>query len=133
GADRLRSPDARGRAVRARTHWVTGKELAAVPGSIEIVFDRERYRHGETARALITFAEPVEEALLTLERDRVEQRALLSAAGGWLRATRLGPAQWRAEIPVRAEHAPNVTFSVLYALRGGYVFANRGLRVQAHV
>ncbi|HEY2993127.1 MAG TPA: alpha-2-macroglobulin [Methylomirabilota bacterium] len=133
GSYTLTLRDARGRVVAATTHWVTGKELAAAPGSIEIVFDRERYRPGDTARALITFAEPVEEALLTLERDRVEQRALLSAAGGWLRATRLGPTQWRAEIPVRAEHAPNVTFSVLYALRGDYVFANRGFRVEHDV
>src|SRR5438034_1193606 len=96
----------------------------------EIVLDRERYKPGDVARALITFSEPVDEALLTLERDRVERHARLTAGGPWLRLERLGAAQWRAEIPVRPEHAPNVTFSVLYARGGDYVFQNRGLRVE---
>ncbi len=130
GSYTLALRDARGNLLAATTHWVAGPGLAAAPGSIEIVFDKERYRTGEVARALITFAEPVNEALLTLERDRVEQHALLSSGGRWVRLARLGPAQWRAEIPVRAEHAPNVTLSVLYARGDDYVFENRGLRVE---
>src|SRR5262249_12788976 len=76
------------------------------------------------------FSEPVDEALVTLERDRVERHARLSAGAPWLQITRLEPTQWRAAIPVRTEHAPNVTFSVLYARGGDYVFQNRGLRVE---
>ncbi len=122
--------DASRRLVGATTHWVAGPGLAVAPGTIEIVLDRERYKPGDVARALITFSEPVDEALLTLERDRVERHARLTAGGPWLRLERLGAAQWRAEIPVRPEHAPNVTFSVLYARGGDYVFQNRGLRVE---
>lgn len=122
--------DAAGRLVGATGHWVAGPGLAAAPGTIEIVLDRERYRPGDVARALITFSEPVEEALLTLERDRVEKHARLTAQAPWVRVARLGPTQWRAEIPVRAEHAPNTTFSVLYARGGEYVFQNKGLRVE---
>ncbi len=122
--------DGAGRLVGGTSHWVAGPGLAAAPGTIEIVLDKERYKAGEVARALLTFSEPVDEALLTLERDRVEKHARLTAGGSWLRVARLGPTQWRAEIPVRAEHAPNVTFSVLYARGGEYVFANRGLRVE---
>src|SRR5206468_4172975 len=101
-----------------------GPGLAAAPGTIEIVLDKERYKPGDVARALLTFSEPVEEALLTLERDRVERYARLTAPAPWLRVSRLGPTQWRAEILVRPEHAPNVTFSVLYARGGDYVFVN---------
>jgi hypothetical protein len=122
--------DAAGRLVGATSHWVAGPGLAAAPGTIEIVLDKERYKPGDVARALLTFSEPVEEALLTLERDRVERHARLTAPAPWLRVSRLGPTQWRAEIPVRPEHAPNVTFSVLYARGGDYVFVNRGLRVE---
>jgi uncharacterized protein YfaS (alpha-2-macroglobulin family) len=130
GSYTLSVRDAAGNLLAATNHWVAGPGLTAAPGNIEIVFDRDQYRAGETAKALITFAEPVEEALLTLERDRVEQWALLSRGGPWLRLARLGPSQWRAEIPVRAELAPNVTLSVLYARGGDYVFENRGLRVE---
>jgi uncharacterized protein YfaS (alpha-2-macroglobulin family) len=122
--------DAMGRLVGATSHWVAGPGLAAAPGTAEIVLDRERYKPGDVARALITFSEPVDEALLTLERDRVERHARLTAPAPWVRVARLGPTQWRAEMPVRPEHAPNVTFSVLYARGGDYVFANRGLRVE---
>jgi hypothetical protein len=122
--------DATGRLVGATSHWVAGPGLAAAPGTAEIVLDRERYKPGDVARALITFSEPVDEALLTLERDRVERHARLTVPAPWVRVARLGPTQWRAEIVVRPEHAPNVTFSVLYARGGDYVFANRGLRVE---
>ena len=130
GSYTLMLRDDRGNMLGATSHWVAGEGLKAVPGSIEIVFDKEKYKPGETARALITFPEPVQEALLTLERDRVDSHALLSRGGSWLRAMKIGNKQWRAEIPVREEYAPNMTFSVLYSLRGDYVFQNRGLKVQ---
>jgi len=130
GSYTLALRDGAGRLVGATSHWVAGPGLAAAPGTIEIVFDKERYKPGDVARALITFSEPVDEALLTLERDRVERHARLTVGAPWLSIERLGPSQWRAEIPVRLEHAPNVTFSVLYARGGDYVFGNRGLRVE---
>ncbi|MEF8766214.1 MAG: alpha-2-macroglobulin [Candidatus Accumulibacter phosphatis] len=121
--------DARGNLLAATSHWVSGEGMKAIPGSVEIVFDKEHYQAGETAHALITFPQAVGDALLTLERDQVEAYALLSGKAGWLSVSQVAPAQWRADIPVREEYGPNVTFSVLYLANGDYVFQNKGLRV----
>lgn len=121
--------DAKGNLLAATSHWVSGAGMKVVPGSVEIVFDKERYQAGETAHALITFPEPVSNALLTLERDQVDAHALLNGKAGWLSVQQVAPAQWRAEIPVKEEYGPNITFSVLYLNNGDYVFQNKGLRV----
>lgn len=132
--------DAKGNIVAATAHWVGGLDDGAqgvkvIPGTIEMVVDKERYQPGETAEVLMTFPDPVDEALLTLERDRVEAAALLSAAqsndAGWVSAERLAPGQWRARIPITENHAPNMTFSVVYVRKGEYVFQNAGLVVAA--
>ncbi|MDR0564229.1 MAG: alpha-2-macroglobulin family protein [Azoarcus sp.] len=131
--------DAKGNIVAAAPHWVGGKdkdahEIETIPGTIEMVTNKERYQAGETAEILMTFSAPVDEALLTLERDRVENHALLSAAhahnADWIRAERLAPNQWRAHVPVLENHAPNITFSVAYVKNGEYVFQNAGLVVE---
>ncbi|MBW6098817.1 hypothetical protein HT118_29550 [Escherichia coli] len=49
---------------------------------------------------LITFPEPIDEALLTLERDRVEQQSLLSHPANWLTLQRLNDTQYEARVPV---------------------------------
>lgn len=121
--------DARGNLLAATSHWVIGESLKAIPGSVEIVFDKEHYQAGDTAQALITFPQPVGDALLTLERDQVEAHALLKSGAAWVKVSQVAPAQWRAEIPVREDYGPNVTFSVLYLANGDYVFQNKGLRV----
>lgn len=122
--------DEAGNIVAATNHWVSGDGVQTTPGAIEMVADKEHYQPGDTAEVLITFPEPVDEALLTLERDQVEARALLSRAGGWVQVERLAANQWRARIPVREEHGPNVTFSVVYVKHGDYVFQNAGLVVE---
>ena len=129
GSYTVRLRDEAGNLLGATSHWVTGEELQASPGSVEIVLDKPKYQAGETAEALITFPQPVDDALLTLERDRVEQHAVLSAPGRWLSLERITPTQWRARIPVGDDFAPNITFSVLYTLDHDYVFANAGLVV----
>ncbi len=121
--------DAKGNLLAATSHWVTGAGMKAIPGSVEIVFDKENYSAGETAHALITFPLPVEQALLTLERDQVEAHAMLAGQAGWLSLSRIAPTQWRADIPVQENYGPNITFSVLYLANGDYVFQNKGLRV----
>lgn len=122
--------DAKGNLLGATSHWVAGAGMQATPGSVEIVLDREHFKPGETAEALITFPVPVQDALLTLERDKVEQQALLSRGGDWVQLTRLSPTQWKARIPVRDTFSPNITFSVLYTQGRDYVFANAGLVVE---
>lgn len=122
--------DAAGNVLGGTSHHVSGQGVGAPQGSIEIVFDKTHYNPGEKARALITFPQPVEEALATLERDKVEKTALIAgAASGWVRAHRLSPTQWSAEIPVVADYDPNITFSVVYAKDGEYVFQNHGIKV----
>lgn len=121
--------DAKGNLLAATSHWVSGAGMQAVPGSVEIVFDKEQYQVGETAHALITFPQPVSDALLTIERDQVEAHAVLSRKAEWLAVSQVAPAQWRADIPVKDGYGPNVTFSVLYLNNGDYVFQNKGLRV----
>ena len=122
--------DAAGNIVGATSHYVSGAGVGAPQGSIEMVFDKSHYQPGETAKALITFPQSVDQALFTLERDRVEKTALMASAGGWVRARRIAPMQWSAEIPVRADYGPNITFSVVYVKGGEYVFQNLGLKVE---
>jgi len=114
----------------ASSHWVAGPGVKAVKGSIEIVFDHASYKAGDSAEALITFPEPVDSALLTLERDRVEQSALLQDGGKWIKAERVAPTQWRARIPVSENFAPNMTLSVAYVKNSEWVFQNRGILVE---
>ena len=121
--------DAQDNVLGATSHWVAGAGLQVTPGSIDIQFDKDHYQAGDTAHALLTFDQPVDDALLTLERDRVEAQALLSSGQGWLSLHKAGGNQWRVDIPVRDTYGPNITFSVLYVKNGQYVFQNRGLVV----
>jgi uncharacterized protein YfaS (alpha-2-macroglobulin family) len=129
GSYQLSLRDERGNLLAAASHWVSGDGVKATPGSIEIVLDRARYRPGETAEALITFSDNVDQALLTLERDKVEQYGLMAGGAGWYKAQRVAPRQWRVRIPVKEEHGPNMTFSVAYTRNGDFVFENAGLQV----
>lgn len=129
GSYQLSLRDARGNLLAAASHWVAGDGVQAAPGSIEIVLDRARYAPGEIAEALVTFSEPVEQALLTLERDKVEQHGLAAGEAPWYQARRIAPRQWRVRMPVRAEHGPNMTFSVAYVRKGEFVFENAGIEV----
>ncbi|WP_432380590.1 alpha-2-macroglobulin family protein [Duganella sp. P38] len=129
GSYQLSLRDERGNLLAAASHWVSGDGVATTPGSIEIVLDRARYRPGDTAEALITFSEKIDQALFTLERDKVEQYGLMAGGAGWYQAQRVAPRQWRVRIPVRAEHGPNMTFSVAYTRNGDFVFENAGIQV----
>ncbi|WP_441617106.1 MULTISPECIES: alpha-2-macroglobulin family protein [unclassified Cupriavidus] len=129
GSYTLSVKDGAGNLLAAASHWVAGDGLQTVPGNIEIVFDRDRYRIGDTAEALVTFPLAVEDALLTLERDRVERRGLLSKGGDWLSLEKITDKQWRARIKVGNDFSPNMTFSVLYVKDGDYVFQNAGIAV----
>ncbi|MET3133021.1 uncharacterized protein YfaS (alpha-2-macroglobulin family) [Oxalobacteraceae bacterium GrIS 1.11] len=129
GSYQLSLRDEHDNLVAAASHWVSGDGVQATPGSIEIVLDHERYSPGQVAEALITFADPVEQALLTLERDKVEQVGLLGGGADWIKPVRVAPNQWRVRIPVKAEYGPNITFSVAYTRHGDFVFQNAGLQI----
>ena len=121
--------NAAGVILGSASHWVEGADLKSVPGSLTILLDRDAYKIGDTAEALIIFSENVEEALLTMERDQVERYGLMTGQNDWVRVERLAENQWRARIPIVEAHSPNITFSVAYALHGQYVFQNKGLEV----
>ncbi len=122
--------DDQGNIVGATTHYVSGPGVGAPQGSIEMVFDKTQYKAGETAHALITFPQSVDQALLTLERDKVEKTSLLASSTGWIKAQRLNPNQWRVDLPVQDDFGPNITLSVVYVKGGEYVFQNLGLKVE---
>ncbi|NDY91292.1 MG2 domain-containing protein [Ideonella livida] len=130
GTYTLQLRDARGRLVGASHHTVTGPGVQVPAGSIAITLDQPRYLPGQTATALVTFSRPVEQALISLERDSVEAASLLTDGGDGLRTERLTPHQWRVQIPVTAAMAPNITFSVGLVQDGALVFENQGLRVE---
>ncbi|PAU64439.1 hypothetical protein BZL41_10020 [Pseudomonas sp. PIC25] len=129
GTYSLTLKDAHGLILGGTGHSVSGEGVKAVAGTVEIVLDKAEYHSGDEAQALITFPEPVGDALLTLERDRVEATALLSKGGDWLTLERLNDTQYRARIPVRQHFSPNLTFSVLYTKGGDYSFQNAGIKV----
>lgn len=123
----LRSQD--GLILGGISHSVSGEGGKAEAGTVSIVFDKALYQTGDTAKALITFPEPVQDALLTLERDHVENIALLSTGANWLTLQRLNDTQYTVQIPVKENFAPNLTFSVLYTKNGQYSFQNAGIKV----
>jgi uncharacterized protein YfaS (alpha-2-macroglobulin family) len=131
GTYNLTLKDDHGRVLGATGHSVTGDGVKAVPGTVEIVLDKPEYKAGDEALALITFPEPISDALLSLERDKVEATALLSKGGDWLKMEKLSETQYRARIPVKDSFAPNLTFSVLYTKGGQYSFQNAGIKVVA--
>lgn len=129
GTYALQVRDAQGKMVGSVSHWVEGPDLKGVLGSVALVLDKKEYLPGDTARLLMAFSEEIDEALLTLERDKTEQYALLSKPGDWIKIKKKSNLQWQAEIPVKEFHAPNVTFSIAYVKNGNYVFQNKGLKV----
>ncbi|WP_395601529.1 alpha-2-macroglobulin [Pseudomonas sp. A1230] len=131
GTYNLTLKDQHGRVLGATGHAVTGDGVKAVPGTVEIVLDKPEYKAGDEALALITFPEPVNDALLSLERDKVEATALLAKGGDWLKLEKLSDTQYRARIAVKDNFAPNLTFSVLYTKGGQYSFQNAGIKVIA--
>lgn len=115
--------------VAGASHTVSGPDMKAAAGSIEMIMDKPEYQVGDTAVALLTFPEPVQDALLTLERDNVHSTALLSKGGDWMKITRLNDTQYQLAIPVQADFSPNITVSALYTLHGDYSFQNAGIKV----
>lgn len=122
--------DAQDQLVGAAPFWVSGGELKPPQGSIDIVFDKPRYRSGDMARALITFPEPVADALLTLERDSVESYGRLLNGNGIGEVKKINERQWEVSIKVSADFAPNITFSVAYVYGSDFGFQNAGIAVE---
>lgn len=130
GSYTLLLKDQAGEVVGQSEHWVSGSGAKLQAGGIRIDLDKDQYRDGDTAHALITFREPVQNALLTLERDAVEASALISEPGHWLSLSKLNDSQWQADIPITQDYAPNRVLSVLTVKDGQFNFQNKGIKVQ---
>lgn len=122
--------DERGQILGGTSHAVSGEGVKAVAGTVDVVLDKSEYQEGDEALALVTFPEPIDDALLSLERDKVEATALLSKGADWLSIKRLNPTQYQVRIPVTKMFSPNLTFSVLYTKGSDYSFQNAGIKVR---
>jgi alpha-2-macroglobulin len=122
--------DEQGNVLGAASHWVSGVGVKPAAGNIDMVSDKQRYAPDELATVLITFPEPVEHALFTLERDAIEKTALLAEKSSWISATKVTPNQWRAQLKVTSDYSPNITLSVAYVKNGEFVFQNQGLAIE---
>jgi uncharacterized protein YfaS (alpha-2-macroglobulin family) len=111
------------------SYSIAAPAAKVLAGAIAIEVDKPSYRTGEVAHVRVVFPEPVANALLTLERDKVEHRALLSHADEWVRLTQKSPTEWLADIPVKDDYGPNITFSALYVKNGDFNFQNAGIQV----
>lgn len=116
--------------VATRSHWVEGEGLGTAKGTIDIVLDKDVYVPGETAKFLVNFPEEIDEALVTLERNKVERYALATAGKDWIALKKSGPRSFTGTILVQEIYAPNMTFSVVYVKNGQFVFQNKGIRVE---
>lgn len=130
GSYTVTARDIKGNVLAATSHWVSGAGVKPAVGNIEMVSDKPRYAPGDTASVLISFPEPVEHALFTLERDAIEKTALLAEKSNWISAKQLTPTQWRAELKMAADFSPNITLSVAYVKNGEFVFQNQGLAIE---
>ena len=75
--------------------------------TVALVPDRERYRVGDTARVLVKNAPAGSRALVTLEREGVNESR-------WIEVPTGAPV---IEVPIRAEHLPNIHMGIVL-LRG---------------
>jgi len=120
-----------GTLLGATSHWISGADLKVPVGHIEVVWDKPSYQVGEIASALVSFSEPIDHALLTLERDNIDKTSLLNTADSWLKTAKVAPQQWRVSMPVTDTFAPNITFSVAYVKNNEFVFENAGILVSS--
>lgn len=121
--------DAKG-TLLAQTGYALADTGAAERGGIRVRADKTSYRVGDTAQVDIDFPRDPGEALLTLERDRVERYAIAGTGEDWLRVNRLQARHWRVSVPITEDLGPNVTFSVLSVGAGNYEFQNAGIVVE---
>ena len=118
-----------GKILGATSHWVSGPDLKVPVGNIEVVWDKAAYQVGDVATGLVSFSEPIEHALLTLERDSIEKASLLNAPDTWLKTKKIAAQQWQVSVPVTDAFSPNITFSVAYVKNNEFVFENAGILV----
>jgi alpha-2-macroglobulin len=92
--------------------WVAGGDVfwgINDTARVDLIADKDRYKPGETAGVLVTAPYPGMTALMTIERGQVLEHKLLTLQG----TTEL------LQVPITAEHAPNVYVSVVLVKPAG--------------
>lgn len=121
--------DENGKTLSSLSHVVTGKNYTQPVGTVSIMFDKEEYNVGEVAKASLIFSEPVEEALLTFEREKVEAASFLTAPDTSYKLEKISEREYIVTVPVKDQYKPNIVFSVVYVKNGRYFFSNAGFKV----
>lgn len=128
GTYQLSVLDDKSQPVAQISHWVSGtgvKNLSAV----DIITAKDSYKSDDTAEFMVLFADEVQDALITLERDRVHDHATLASPREWLVVEKVAEKQYRVSIPLKDFFAPNIVLSVLYVKDGQYYFEHKGIQV----
>lgn len=121
--------DESGRTLSSTSHVVTGKDFAQAIGTVNILFDKDEYNVGDTAKGSMIFSEPVEEALLTFERDKVEAASFLTLPDNSFKLEKISDREYLINVPVKSSYRPNIIFSVAFVKNGKYFFTNAGFKV----
>lgn len=130
GAYTLHVKNETGETVATESHWVSGGDLKGAGQEVEIVAKQAEYLPGEEAKFVILFGTDVSDALVTLERDKVHEYALLSSAQPWIKLHKVSARQYEVAVKLTTTFAPNIMFSVLAVKDGQYFFENKGIRVK---
>ncbi len=111
------------------THSVTGQDMSMTTGTVSIILDKEEYNVGEVANATMVFSEPVDEALITFEREKVEKAFLLSSSSTWYSLQKISDREFALKIPINEDFRPNIVLSAAFVKNGKYFFTNAGIKV----
>lgn len=110
------------------SHWVAGQGVKNL-SAVQIIMARDAFKIGDTAELIVLFEDEVEDALITLERDRVHDHATLASPRDWLTIEKIAAKQYRLKVPLRDFFAPNIVLSILYVRDGQYYFEHKGIKV----
>jgi uncharacterized protein YfaS (alpha-2-macroglobulin family) len=111
------------------THSVVGQDMSLTAGTVNIIFDKEEYNVGEVANASMVFSEPIDEALITFEREKVEKAFLLSSSSPWYSLQKISDKEFALKIPIKDDFRPNIVLSAAFVKNGKYFFTNAGIKV----
>ncbi|MBY0416210.1 MAG: hypothetical protein K2Q18_18700, partial [Bdellovibrionales bacterium] len=115
--------------VSTLSHTVVGQDMSLANGTVSIIFDKEEYNVGDVANASMVFSEPVDEALITFEREKVEGAFLLSGNSSSFSLQKINDKEYALKIPIKEDFRPNIVLSAAFVKNGKYFFTNAGIQV----
>lgn len=117
--------------IAIKSLYVPGpKESQKKIGILEIKADKESYKIGDEAKLFLNFPNDIQNAFLTLERDKVEYSTSINEEADWIEIKKITPRLWEATLSIKEMFQPNMTFSVAYKHNGEIQFKNKGIKVE---